>query len=72
MNLIKKIWAGQKALLQKPEARLVIGMLGGFLIGVGVENLGLGIALAVALGVPGYASGKKNNADSDVDVDKNT
>lgn len=45
--------------MKKPETRSIIGMSGGFLIGAGTDNVGLGIALAVALGVSGYASCKK-------------
>jgi hypothetical protein len=67
MNFIKKIWAGEKAQFQKPEIRLVIGMVGGFLIGVGTDNIGLGVALAIALGASGYASCKKKNKKEDKD-----
>ena len=69
MDLFKKVRAWGKAQRQKPETRFVIGMVGGLLIGVGADNLILGIALAIALGVPGYVSGKRNK-DGEVDVNK--
>lgn len=59
MNFLKKVWAWEKRQMHKPETRLAIGIAAGMLIGIGMDNIGLGIALGVALGVPGYASCKK-------------
>ncbi len=63
-----KVWAQQKAYLKNPTIYLVIGTLGGLLIGVGTKNIGLGIALAVALGVAGYISAKNGKNDDDADA----
>ena len=49
--------------MKKPETRFLIGMIGGVLIGIGMDNIGVGIALGVALGVPGYASCKKKKKE---------
>jgi|GEM_PF-5963002 len=46
--------------LKKPETQAIIGAIGGMLIGVSLDNYGLGIALALALGTGVYATGKKN------------
>ena len=70
MDSFKKIRAWGKDLQQKPEARFVLGMVGGLMIGVGAENLLLGIGLAIALGVPGYVSGKKIQKDGDGDTER--
>jgi len=51
MKILKKI--------QRPETSAAIGVVGGMLIGIGVDNYGLGIALALALGTGSYISGKK-------------
>ncbi len=59
MNFLKKIWAWEKAMMKKPETHSAIGMIGGLLIGVGMDNIGVGVALGIALGVPVYVTGKK-------------
>ena len=49
--------------MSKPETRLLIGVIGGILIGIGMDNIVVGIVLGVALGVPGYASCKKTKKE---------
>lgn len=63
MKFLKKIIACEKAQLKNPETQLVIGMVLGLLIGIGMDNIGVGIALGVALGAPGYVSCKKKKDD---------
>ena len=63
MKLLKKIWALGKAQMKKPETHSALGMVGGILIGVGMDNVGVGVALGVALGVPVYVTGKKKEKD---------
>lgn len=46
-------------LTQKPETSAVLGVVGGLMIGVGADSMGLGIALAVALGAAAYEERKK-------------
>ena len=59
MKFLKKIWAWEKAQMQKNETHAAIGMVGGLLIGFSQDNYGLGIALALALGTGVYVTGKK-------------
>lgn len=65
MKCFKKICAWEKEQMQKSETRLAIGLVGGMLIGVGMGNVGAGIALGVALGVPAYAADKKKKKEGD-------
>lgn len=58
MEFLKKMWSWEKTQWQKPETRLALGVALGLLIGVGVENAGLGLVLGVALGVASYVTQK--------------
>lgn len=58
MNFFKKLWVWDKMQWQKPETRLAVGMAVGVLIGVGADNVGLGFALGITLGVAGYTTYK--------------
>jgi len=70
MDFFKKILAWGKAQQQKPQTHVVIGIVGVIMIGVGVDNMLLGIGLGIALGVPAYVSKRKNNKIGKVDVNK--
>ncbi len=61
-------------LKQNPEIMIMIGIVGGVLIGVGADNIGLGIALGVVFGITGYSSrNNKGKEESQVktEVDEN-
>ena len=46
---------------------MVAGIVGGVLIGIGTDNIGLGIALGVVFGVSAYASSKKKKKEDVTD-----
>jgi len=73
MELLKKIWAWEKAQCKKNETHVAIGMVGGLLIGISQDNYGLGIALALALGTGVYVVGKKKgNKEKEEEVIETT
>lgn len=45
--------------MQKPESLLGVWIAIGVLLGVGMDNVGVGIAIGVAIGVAMYTSAKK-------------
>ena len=65
MNFFKKSEDGGKIMSQNPEIMVMIGIVGGVLIGVGTDNIGLGIALGVVFGVTGYSTYKKKADKTD-------
>lgn len=55
-------------IFKKPETMMIIGIVGGVLIGIGADNIGLGIALGLVLGISGYSSRtKKEKEKAEVD-----
>ncbi len=63
MKFLKKVWAWEKAQMQKPEVTLSVWIAFGVLFGIGIDNVGAGIAVGVAIGVALYSKQKKSLAD---------
>ncbi|MFT6829192.1 MAG: hypothetical protein ACJAV6_000005 [Candidatus Paceibacteria bacterium] len=59
MKFFKKSWACEKSQMKKPETRLGIGIMLGLLIGIAMDDIGLGLAFGVVFGVSSYSSTKK-------------
>ena len=51
----------------KPDVILPVWIGVGFIIGIGMDNIGAGVAIGVAIGVALYSSKKKTDKESSLD-----
>lgn len=47
--------------MKNPETLLAVWIAIGVLFGIGIDNMGAGIAVGIAIGVAMYTNAKKNN-----------
>lgn len=67
MNVLKKFYTREKKQMKHPETALAVWIAVGFIIGVGMDNIGAGVAIGVAIGAAMYATKKKAVKESLVD-----
>lgn len=61
MNTFKKFYAWEKKQMKNPETVLAVWIAFGVIFGIGIDNVGAGIAIGVAIGVAMYINVKKKN-----------
>ncbi len=59
MKFLKKFYAWEKEQMKNPNTVLSVWIAFGVLLGIGIDNVGAGIAIGVAIGVAMYTSVKK-------------
>jgi len=64
MKILKKFCAWEKRQMKNPETILAVWLGFGVLFGVGIDNVGAGIAIGVAIGVAMSMSQRKKNKDN--------
>jgi hypothetical protein len=61
MKFLQRFYAWEKKQMKNPETVLAVWIAFGVIFGIGIENVGAGIAIGVAIGVAMYTNVKKNN-----------
>jgi len=59
MKFLKKFYAWEKKQMKNPETVLSVWIAFGVLLGIGIDNVGAGIAIGVAIGIAMYTKAKK-------------
>ncbi|MEZ4195646.1 MAG: hypothetical protein R3B53_04655 [Candidatus Paceibacterota bacterium] len=61
MNFLKRFYTWEKKQMKNPETVLSVWITFGVLLGIGIDNVGAGIAIGVAIGIALYTNVKNNN-----------
>jgi len=73
MEFLKKFGVWEKKQMKNPETVLAVWVAIGLIIGVGMDNIGVGIAVGLPIGVAmSAAQRKKNQKEGEVSNDNDT
>lgn len=63
MRLLKKFLAWEKKQMKNPETVLAVWVAFGVVLGIGMDNIGAGVAIGVAIGVAMYTTKRKTKGN---------
>lgn len=70
MKLLKKFLEWEKKQMKNPGTVLAVWVAFGVVLGIGMNNIGAGVAIGVAIGVAMYTTKKKAKKESSLDEDE--
>lgn len=64
MKYLKKFYAWEKKQMKNSETVLAVWVAFGVILGIGMDNIGAGVAIGVAIGIAMYTTKKKAEKES--------
>jgi uncharacterized membrane protein YraQ (UPF0718 family) len=67
MKFLKRFYKWEKKQMKNPETVLAVWVAFGVVLGIGMDNIGAGVAIGVAIGVAMYTTKKRGDKESSLD-----